>query len=406
MSDVNLAQLFDGHVDVTCPAAEGSPEWLSAVPAGGGVYLLAAGGDELIQLTWAADLRRALRTRLLQAELPAAVAGEPVAPGPARSRRADLREVVRRIWWRQAHSAFELDFEYLRLARVLLPKDYLENLSFGPASFLHVDPDATAPRFAAGKVLRSPPGVDLGPFPSHKDAQRFAGLLEDAFDLCRYPQEIDRAPHGQACAYHDMGRCPAPCNGTVPMDVYRTAVRRALGCAAGDRRACRADMEAAMRSAAAELAFERAATIRKQLQAIEQLDHEHFALVRPIEQFNWLIVQRAGGTTRVRPFWVNGGWIEPGEPVRLKGLEIAIAGWIERLGLASEQAPHDRQHHSEHVWLVTHHLLRSQRTGLFLPAASLAEPPVLADSIRDAFARRPAAQEPETGASSVSDSPS
>src|SRR5262249_49698778 len=145
------ARLFAQSVDYSP-----SSDWMVKVPGRGGVYLLADEQNRVIQLATTADLKRALRHRLGTARNPdpeidaeasqiesIAANGaksndnlladasafdslrrdEPGSQGPRR-RRADLREIVRRIWWRPADSQFELTFVFYHLARVLMPQTY------------------------------------------------------------------------------------------------------------------------------------------------------------------------------------------------------------------------------------------------------------------------------------------
>ena len=37
-------------------------------------------------------------------------------------------------------------------------------------------------------------------------------------DLCRKHDILVQAPTGQACVYHEMGRCPAPCDGSMTLE--------------------------------------------------------------------------------------------------------------------------------------------------------------------------------------------
>lgn len=375
-------------------------------PGGGGVYLLTDAEDRPVLLASAGDLRRALAGRLgggtepEEPQTPETASVEPSAPtkdSSAGRRRVDLSSVVRRIRWRAAHSPFELAFEYWRIARVLLPDSYVENLGFGPCWFVHMDPDAAIPRLRIGRLLQAPPGVDLGPFATQSDATRFAGILQDAFDLCRYEHILQQAPHGRACAYFEMGRCPAPCDGSVSMSNYRQTIADALTFAAGRRDSWRSRTEARMHRAAAELAFERAAAIRRRLERAAAIDHPAFRHVRPIERFDYLVVQRGRGRTRVRPFFVRGGRIEPGPETRLKDLEPAAAGWIKRMREPLPPGPLDepdqRARRSEQIWLVSHFLFRDRPGGLFLAVESFSSARKLLAAVQTCFARPPAGEE-------------
>ena len=377
-----------GETAETAPASETEIK----LPSGGGVYLLTDADDRPIQLAAAADLKRALSNRLAQQA--------PVADGQTAitsRRRANLGEIVRRIRWRTAHSQFEITYEYWRIARVLHPDTYLKQVGFGPAWFVYVDPNAAIPRLEVGKLVGGPPGTDLGPFATQADAGRFVQTLEDAFDLCRYYQVLQQAPNGQPCAYFDMGRCPAPCNGSVPMADYRRTMADALAFAAGERAAVLEGWEGRMREAAGRREFELAAAFKQRMERAKGLDHRAFERASELDRFSYLIVQRGGGTSRVKPFFVHRGRITPGEPVRLLKLDTAIPEWI---GRAKGPAPASgdavsRQELSEQIWLVSHFLFKREPAGLFLPTATLPEPAALADQIREAFGPRSKAEEME-----------
>ena len=368
---------------------------ISPLPGTGGVYLLTDAEDRIIQLASAGNLRRALQIRLASR-----TDGEVPEAGVPSRRRADLSQIVRTIRWRTAYSAFEISYEYWRLARMLQPETYLKQLVFGPAWFVHVDSAAAIPRFVVGKVLRSPPGVDLGPFFTNSDATRFVQVLEDGFDLCRYYHILEQAPHGTPCAYNDMGRCPAPCDGSIPMTRYRDTIAESLSFATGEREPIYRQCENAMREAADQQAYEKAGQCKQRLERLREIEHKTFAEAGPVERFNWLIVQRGGGRTRVKPFFVRAGVITPGEIVALKQINTAVEQWLCEMGMGSANKPApnpssafpsasmDRQVLSEQIWLISHFLGKKDPPGLFLRADRLPSPADLAEMIRERF-RKP-----------------
>jgi excinuclease UvrABC nuclease subunit len=427
--DIELTSLFEKVADYA-PGAD------AKLPAGGGVYLLTDEHDRPIQLAAAADLGRALRHRLNEKPQPSASPTEPASattapteaesvvatpesppanaselatsgsqpasasPLPAR-RRLNLGQIVRRIYWQPAHSVFELTYAYYRIARRLHPADYLRQVAFGPAWFVHVDPAAAIPRFQAGKLLRGRPGTDIGPMATQADAVSLVELLQDAFDLCRYHHILEQTPHGQPCAYFEMGRCPAPCNGSILMTAYRASIEAALRFALGQREELYQRLTVEMREAAAARAFERAGMLKQRLDRARRVEHEAFRFLAPVDAFDWLIVQRGGGSTRVRPFFVRAGLITPGAPVPMKSLESAVPQWIEQVRNPSpESSPAllaDLQARSEQVWLVSHFLFKPNAPGMYFRPADVADPVALTAAIRERFRRpeRPAQAEGE-----------
>lgn len=368
------------------PASSPNSKAEAKLPGGGGVFLLTDADDRPIQLASATDLRRALGNRLAQQA--------PIADGRAAAtprRRADLSQIVRRIRWRACHSTFEITWQHWRIVRLLHPDSYLNEVGFGPAWLVHVDPNAALPRFEVGKIVGGPPGADLGPFPTQADAARFVQILEDAFDLCRHHPILQQTPHGQPCAYFDMGRCSAPCNGSVPMTDYQRTVAEALAFATGERTATLQRWDRQMREAANRREFERAAAFKQRIGRACGLSHRAFERVVSLDRFGYLIVQRGGGTSRVKPFFVHRGQIAPGEPVRLSKLEAAIPEWISRARTSpplTDDVPATittRQELSEQIWLLSHFLFKRNPTGLFLDITRLPEPAMLVDLIRLVF---------------------
>src|SRR5690606_23159824 len=112
------------------------------------------------------------------------------------------------------------------------------------------------------------------------------------------------------------------------MTTYRDMIGRALAFARGERQPALAGWERDMRAAAAERAYERAAAIKARIDRARRVEQESCRLVRPVDAFRYLVVQRGGGATRVKPFFVRAGHIETGPAVRLRELERAVPGWL------------------------------------------------------------------------------
>jgi hypothetical protein len=102
----------------------------------------------------------------------------------------------------------------------------------------------------------------FGPVADKHAAARFVELIEDLFDLCRYHHILVQAPHGTACVYKEMGKCPAPCDGSESMETYRARLGEGVRFAADPASAIR-DAEAEMRKASGALDFERAEERRR-----------------------------------------------------------------------------------------------------------------------------------------------
>ncbi|MGB9623790.1 MAG: hypothetical protein ACPMAQ_02920 [Phycisphaerae bacterium] len=347
---MDLDSLFEHRTDV----CDTDPDWGKALPGGGGVYALTDAEGRLVLLASSESVRRAVGYRLSP-------------PPEASKKRADLKAVVRRIYWRRTCSPFETAFEFHRVARTLMPGTCMEACAFGPAWFVHVNLSARLPQFVPVKLLPES-GNALGPFPTRAAAERFIETLEDLFDLCRYYHILQQAPHGQPCAYFEMGKCPAPCDGSIPLERYRERMAEAEAFGAGLWRAELPRWEQRMRQLAQLRQFEEANRLKQRLQRADWLRSETCRFVRPVAEFRYLVLQRGEGTTHVRPFFVRAGCIERGTSVGRKDLPAAAAAWIEAMRAAPpDNPPADAALRSEWIWLVSHYLFKgNDAPGLFL----------------------------------------
>ena len=212
------------------PAAE--PDYLS-LPDAPAVCIFQAPGAGTLLLATTASARDLARRRL--------------APTPAEQRtsRTDLRAICSggSIHVIRVGSSLEADAAYLHQARQRLPHLAKIVAERWRAWFVHVDPDAEFPQWTktnlviglVGKRSAStaiggdhlPPGVFLGPLPDKDAAGRFIEAMIDGFDLCRFHNLLVQAPRASACAYKEMGRCAAPCDGTETLAAYRAQTRAA-----------------------------------------------------------------------------------------------------------------------------------------------------------------------------------
>jgi hypothetical protein len=145
-------------------------------------------------------------------------------------------------------------------------------------------------------------------------------------------------------------------------------MREAWRFASGDRQPMRDLWKAQMREHAARQEFEHANECKQRLQRAEVITGENYRFCRPIESFNYLILQRGQGTTQVKPFFVRAGCIEAGPSTRRKDLPAAAARWVAAMQAETSPAPTiDPVLRSEWVWLLSHFLFKGDRApGLYL----------------------------------------
>lgn len=81
------------------------------------------------------------------------------------------------------------------------------------------------------------------------------------------------------CLYHHMGQCPAPCMGLVSAQDYQVSVQRVCDLLAGRATPLLDTLRAEMTAAADALEFERAASLRDQVRAVERTVERQAAII-------------------------------------------------------------------------------------------------------------------------------
>jgi|GEM_PF-1646757 len=324
-----------------------TPADLTALPSRAGVLLFVDSHGAPVQLAATQQLRHFVQARL-----------DPrLSPG---KRRADIRAVVRGVRWRTVHCAFEGRWWYYRLARTLYPDDYRRRVSFGPAWFLRVDWTRPVPEIDAAERVWCEPGEFVGAWPTQKAVREALEQLVDLFDLCRYPQQVRRAPRGTRCAYADMGRCDAPCDGTVPLAAYVARCRAAWRLACGDRDPWQTEAEQRMRQAASNQQFEEAARIREQIQVGRNWGPKGVPRLQTAGGIRWLLGFPATNRQAWKLCLFRNGDIVDGPVVAHRKAGLAAQEWLHaEMDRGPEGTPPEVR--MEQTWLVCHEFWRAER---------------------------------------------
>ena len=117
----------------------------------------------------------------------------------------------------------------------------------------------------------------FGPYTAMWQVQNTLRVLRRAFPYLTCDREITgRDP--RACLFHDIRLCSAPCIGAIDRAGYRQLISELMDVLGGRSEPVIRRLREEMASATADLQFERAATIRDQLNAIEFITKSHVAV--------------------------------------------------------------------------------------------------------------------------------
>jgi DNA polymerase-3 subunit epsilon len=372
-------------------------EDLAGLPGCPAVLLFVDESGTPVQLLTTQHLKRVASARLITREQ------------PRRRGRADLAAIVRGIRWRPVYCPFEARWWYYRLARLMHPHEYRELVSFGPAWFLHVDWEARVPIVRVTERVWRLRGQFVGPWPTQKSCQQALEGLRDLFDLCRYPEEVRKAPDGSRCSYAEMGRCDAPCDGSAPLEHYVERSRAAWAFVGGAVDAWIASATGRMKRAGAQQRYELAGQIKQQLAFAQTWRERWLPVVRPAVELNLLVVIPATRRKAWKLFLFWQGQIIDGPLLADRKLAAQTPIWLGAAlqkvvsGLGGPQNAHETSQppgevndvvRMEQTWLLGHFLQhREARTAILEELPSAGVPPDLEGSLRDTLARCRAASQ-------------
>ena len=148
----------------------------------------------------------------------------------------------------------------------------------------------------------------FGPYSSAGMARETLKVMKRAFKL-RTCRESRLAPRSRPCLEYQLEQCLAPCAGLVDRESYRQAAQEAIQFLKGRGRNLVKQLKGQMAAAAANLEFEKAATLRDRITAINQtLERQDMA--RPsLQDQDVLGVARKDGRALVLVLMVRGGLV-------------------------------------------------------------------------------------------------
>jgi excinuclease UvrABC nuclease subunit len=350
---------------------------LAQVPGKWGVILLVDREGGPLQLICTRNMRAMLRRRF-----------EPPAEPSALTKRIDYRALVGSIRWQRVDSELEMDLVYIDAARTCFPIHWRSLIPERRAFFVRIEPND---RFATFERIDDPQasGLVFGPFVDKTKADRWIDQTRDAFDLCRYHNILLQTPNGKACAYKQMNKCPAPCDGTVTLERYRENVDRAIASATDPKKGI-ADLTAQMKRFAAEMEFEAAGRVKSRIDLLSTLGGGAYRSIRPLGAFDYLSVQPGARKGTAKLFRVMAGGVQEIAGVRDEAIDLAELLDVLKRPISTSDCPPGVL-----LGAVCHYLGSTKTASRFLSLADLDEAE-LRKAIRAAMKVQPLPEDAET----------
>ncbi|PHR79028.1 excinuclease ABC subunit UvrC [Henriciella sp.] len=149
-------------------------------------------------------------------------------------------------------------------------------------------------------------GDYFGPFASANAVTRTLDTLQKAF-LLRTCEDSVFSQRTRPCMLHQIKRCSAPCVGLVSEEGYTELANQAADFLKGKATDLQADLARDMETAAENMEFERAASLRDRIRALAVVRAQQDINPDGIEEADIFAIAMEGGQSAVQVFFIRAG---------------------------------------------------------------------------------------------------
>nr|MBC7244992.1 excinuclease ABC subunit UvrC [Chloroflexota bacterium] len=146
----------------------------------------------------------------------------------------------------------------------------------------------------------------FGPYTSSKAVHQTMDLLRKLFPYLTCKREITGNDQ-RACLYYHIGRCAGPCIGAISREDYRALIEQIILFLEGKQERIVHELQQEMTKAAEALDFERAATLRDQVQALQRVIERQKIVSSTQSDEDVIAFAREDGQACVQVFFIRSG---------------------------------------------------------------------------------------------------
>ena len=268
----------------------------SHLPTSTGVYIFKDGDEKVIYVGKAKNIR-------------SRVANYFTKSGDGRPKIAELRERVARIDFISTRSEIEalvLEANLIKRYRPRFNASLKDDKSY---PYIVVTTGDEYPRVYATRATHDPRHRYFGPFPSAGAVSSTIDVLNKTFPFrkCRGPEPGRRS--GVPCLNYHIGRSAAPCIGAVTKGEYDAIVADVVSFLEGRVDNLIRTRQDAMKTAAREMDFERAAKLRDELAALSHVRDRQQATIASEDSFDAVGAYTENSSACVQVFAVRDGQV-------------------------------------------------------------------------------------------------
>lgn len=233
--------------------------WADGLPERPGVYWFVregeAGGepDQILYVGKSVNLRRRVRSYFTAAE--------------KRRRMEEMVRVATKVESLVCETALQSEVTELRLIAAHAPR-YNRRSKFPSRLHWVKITEEPLPRLSIVRQVRGDQATYFGPVRQRPAAEEILAAVYDAFPIRQCTDRLRPAAPISPCALAGMGRCCAPCDGSVPVADYLTLVEAVRAALTGDIRPILTGAGNRLARLVAHERFEEAASVRHRLETV------------------------------------------------------------------------------------------------------------------------------------------
>ncbi len=233
---------------------------VSAVPTHPGVYIMKDAGAAVLYVGKAANLRSRLRSYF-------------GSPGELSLKLTEMMPRVAEFEYIVTDSEAEALLLENNLIKRHKPRFNIRLKDDKNYPYIKISLNESFPRLDVTRKVIDDGGRYFGPFASAKSMRQTMALLKRLFPYRSCTKKIT-GKDARPCLEYHIHRCVAPCVGLVDEKEYNQVIQQVIMFLEGKHDTVLRQLNEAMRQASDALQFERAATLRDQVRAIERVAQE------------------------------------------------------------------------------------------------------------------------------------
>jgi excinuclease ABC subunit C len=193
--------------------------------------------------------------------------------------------------------------------------------------YLKIDLNEEWPRVHITRRLEADGGRYFGPFASAKSIRQTLRLLKGIFPFRSCSRPVTGSDSRPCLDYH-IGNCLAPCIGAVSRRDYAEVIRQVILFLEGKQERVVRELKAQMERASESLNYEKAARLRDQIQAVEQVVEGQRIAARVRGEQDVVAFKGERDQAYVQVFFIRGGKLIGRESFLLQGTSDEAPGQV------------------------------------------------------------------------------